>query len=626
MTSNRTQLAFAFTLILATAAVAQVQPPIQINVDATAATRRLIHAEMHFPVKPGPLSLMYPKWIPGEHGPTGPIVDLTGLKLSGSGKPITWRRDDVEMYEFHVTIPAGVTTLDVEVQYILPPESGGFSSGSSTSSQLAVLSWNQFLLYPKGVPTDQLRVQANLKVPAGWRYATALTIEKETGNDIAFKPSSLTTLIDSPVQTGAFFRTIDLNPGGAVPHYLHLAADSERATRVNDETIGHFRNLVQEANTLFGSHHYAEYHFLMTLSDHVAHFGLEHHGSSDDRVDENTLTDDDSKRMSSYLLPHEFVHSWNGKFRRPAGLATPDYTQPMKGELLWVYEGLTNYLGEILAPRTGLESTQDYMDRLAGQAAFLDRQVGRTWRPLEDTAVAAQSLYASRSDYGDLRRSTDFYDEGTLMWLEADVTIRTLSKGAKSLDDFCKAWAGGPANGAEVKPYTFEDVVRTLNSVQLYDWSKFWRDRLTSTAAHAPLGGIENGGWKLVYTSEQTGLGKATEGARKALGMAYSLGFSVRDTGDIIDVHLGSPADKAGLAPATKIIAVNGREFSLKLLHNAVEDAMKATTPITFLIKDGDYYKSYDIEYHEGQKFPHLVRDESKPDLIADIIRPHAAK
>lgn len=616
----------SFLLLLPAVAVLAQDLPIQISVDATRATRRLIHAEMHFPVKPGPLSLMYPKWIPGEHGPTGPIVDLTGLKLLGNGKPITWRRDDVEMYEFHVDVPPGVSTLDVQVEYILPPESGGFSSGSSTSSQLAVLSWNQFLLYPKGVASDQVKIQANLKVPAGWRYATALAIDRESGNDISFKPSSLTTLIDSPVQTGAFFRTIDLNPGGSVPHYLHLAADSERATRVNDETIGHFRSLVQEANTLFGSHHYPEYHFLMTLSDHVAHFGLEHHGSSDDRVEENALTDEDSKRMSSYLLPHEFVHSWNGKFRRPAGLATPDYTQPMKGELLWVYEGLTNYLGEILAPRTGLETKADYFDRLAGQAAQLDRQNGRTWRPLEDTAVAAQSLYASRADYGDLRRSTDFYDEGTLLWLEADVMIRNLSKGTRSLDDFCKAWAGGASNGAEVKPYTFDDVVRTLNSVQPYDWAKFWRDRLTSTAAHAPLGGLEGGGWKLVYTNEQPGLAKAAEGARKSMSLAYSLGLSVRDSGDIVDVHLGMPAEKAGMAPATKIIAVNGREFSLKLMHNAVEDAGKTTTPILLLVKDGDYYKSFSLDYHDGEKYPHLIRDETKPDLIADIIRPHAGK
>ncbi len=618
-------LKFAVPIFIAASVLAQTSP-IQIRVDATAATRRLVKAEMHFPVTAGALSLMYPKWIPGEHGPTGPIVDLAGLKISGNGKPISWRRDDVEMYEFHVDVPAGVSTLNVHVEYILPPDSGGFSSGSSTSSQLAVLSWNQFLLYPKGVPSDQLRFQANMTVPAGWRYATALPIDRESGNEISFKPSSLTTLIDSPVQTGANFKTVDLNPGGAVPHYLHIAADSERATRISEEMTGHFRNLVQEANTLFGAHHYAEYHFLNTLSDHIAHFGLEHHGSSDDRLEENALVDEDLRRITSYLLPHEFVHSWNGKFRRPAGLATPDYTQPMKGELLWVYEGLTNYLGEVLAPRAGLATTQDYFDRLAGQAAMLDRQYGRTWRPLEDTAVAAQALYSSRPDYESLRRTTDFYDEGTLLWLEADVMIRTLSQGTKSIDDFCKAWAGGPSGGAEVKPYGFDDVVRTLNSVQPYDWAKFWRDRLTSTAPHAPLGGIENGGYKLVYTSERPGLAQAAETARKFTSLAYSLGLSFKDTGEIVDVNLGMPAEKADIAPATKIIAVNGREFSPKLLRNVVEDAVKTTTPIVLLIKDGDYYKSFSIDYHDGEKYPHLVRDESKPDLISDIIRPRAGK
>ena len=618
-------LRFVLPLIFAAVGFGQA-PPIQIRVDATDAPRRLIHAELHFPVKAGPLSLLYPKWIPGEHGPTGPIVDLAGLKISGNGKPISWRRDDVEIYEFHVDVPAGVSVLDVAVEYILPPESGGFSSGSSTSTQLAVLSWNQFLLYPKGTPSDQLRYQADLKVPAGWRYGTALPIDKESGNDISFKPSSLTTLIDSPVQTGANYRTIDLNPGGAEHHYLHLAADSERATRLTDDAIQHYRNLVTEANALFGAHHYGEYHFLYTLSDHVAHFGLEHHGSSDDRTDENTLIDEDLRKISSNLLPHEFVHSWNGKFRRPAGLATPDYSQPMKGELLWVYEGLTNYLGEVLSPRTGLATNQEYLDKLATQAAALDRENGRTWRPLEDTAVAAQVLYSSRADYGDLRRSTDFYEEGTLIWLDADVTIRTLSKGTKSLDDFCKAWAGGPSNGAEVKPYGFDDVVRTLNSVQAFDWAKFLRDRLTSTDGHAPLSGILNGGYKLVYTGERSGLTKAFEDARKVASLAYSIGLSVKENGDIVDVNIGLPAQKAGVAPATKIVAVNGREFSLKGIRNAVEDAVKNTLPVVLLIKDGDYYKSFSIDYHDGEKYPHLVRDESKADLISEIIRPHAGK
>jgi predicted metalloprotease with PDZ domain len=616
-----------FLALLAAAALrAQTTPPITINVDASEAPRRLLRTSMHFPVTPGPLSLLYPKWIPGEHGPTGPIEDFVGIKVTGNGQAIPWSRDAVDMYEFHLEIPNGVSAIDVSAEFISPPESSGFSSGGSITSQLAVLSWNQLLLYPAGQPSDRLNYQATLTVPPGWRYGTALPIESEAGNRIVFKPSSLTTLIDSPVQTGANFRTVDLNPGGAIPHYLNIATDSERATRITDEETQHYRNLVREATTLFGATHYRDYHFLYTLSDHVAHFGLEHHESSDDRTDELALTDEDHSRIDAGLLPHEFVHSWNGKFRRPAGLATGNYSDPMKGNLLWVYEGLTEYLGEILTPRSGLSTTKDFFDSLAGEAAALDREEGRSWRPLEDTAVAAQILYGSRNDYEDLRRSVDYYEEGTLIWLDADVTIRTLSGGRKSLDDFCKAWAGPPSTAPEVKPYTFDDVVRTLNSVQPYDWAKFLNDRLQSTAPHAPLNGIVNGGYSLIYTGERSDYQKNYESVRGVVNVAYSLGFTARNDGVVIDVHLGSAAFKAGLAPATRIIAVNGHQFSGSDLRHAIADAAKTTTPITLIVKDGEYYKTLAIDYHEGEKYPHLVRDSAKPDLLSEIIRPHAAR
>ncbi len=616
---------FVVTLLGCCFAVPAQTPPVKLSVDASEAPRRLLRTTMEFPVQPGPFSLSYPKWIPGEHGPTGPIEDLAGIRITGNGQPIPWNRDATNMFEFHLTVPAGVTTIQVEAQFISPPESEGFSAGGSITSQLAVLSWNQLVLYPTGTPSDRLNYQATLKVPNGWRYGTALPIESEAGNQIVFKPAPLTTLIDSPVQTGANFRTIDLNPGGAIHHYLHLAADSERATRVSDETVQHYKNLVKETTGLFGATHYRDYHFLYTLSDHVAHFGLEHHESSDDRTDEEALIDEDHRRLASGLLPHEFVHSWNGKFRRPAGLATPGYTEPMKGELLWVYEGLTEYLGEILTPRSGLSSTEDFFDRLAYDSALLDREAGRTWRPLADTAVAAQILYGSRADYRDLRRTVDYYEEGTLIWLDADVTIRTLSKGRKSLDDFCKLWAGAPATAPEVKPYTFEDVVRTLNAVQPYDWAAFLNERLQSTAAHAPLNGIVNGGYNLVYTPERSGFQKTFEGTRKLADLSYSLGLMVRENGEIVDVHLESPAYRAALAPATKIIAVNGREFNPAVLRNAVADAVKGTAPIVLIVKDGEYYKTFSLDYHGGEKYPHLERNKAKADLISDIIRPHTS-
>jgi predicted metalloprotease with PDZ domain len=625
MAGIRLLLALTISALAVSAqAIAQMQP-IKIDVDASEATRRLVRATLQFPVTSGPFTLLYPKWIPGEHSPTGPIEDLAGMKVSANGQAIPWARDLVDMYQFHIQVPQGVSTLTVSVEFISPPDSAGFSSGGSITSQLAMLSWNQLLLYPQGTPTDQLRYQATLKVPAGWRYGTALPIQSESVNEIVLKPSSLTTLVDSPVQTRAHYKTVDLGLDGGARHYLHIAADSEGATRIPDSEVQHYRNLVLEANALFGGHHYRDYHLLYTLSDHVAHFGLEHHESSDDRMDEDAVVDEDHRRLAAGLLPHEMVHSWNGKFRRPAGLATADYSQPMTGELLWVYEGLTEYLGEILTPRSGLSTAQDFLDTLAGQAARLDNETGRAWRPLADTAVAAQFLYNARDDYADFRRDVDFYDEGTLIWLDADVTIRALSGGKKSLDDFCKLWAGAPNTAPEVKPYTFDDVVRTLNAVQPNDWAGFLNQRLQSTSAHAPLNGITGAGYKLVYTAERSSYQKNYEETRRKVSEAYSIGITANEDGQIVDGRVDSPAYKAGIAPATKIVAVNEREFNPKRLGQAVADSATSSDPITLLVKDGEYYKTWRIDYHSGEKFPHLVRDESKPDVMADIIRAHAA-
>jgi predicted metalloprotease with PDZ domain len=504
---------FATFALFAALAPLQAQNVVKLRVDATDAPRRLFHVQMSMPAHAGAMSLMYPEWIPGEHGPTGPIANLVSLRVQGGGKTIPWKRDSVNMYKFHIDVPAGVSTLDVAFDFIAPPEEGGFTSGASTTPELAVINWNQVLLYPEGVSADDYQLQATLKVPSGWRYGTALPIQRESGNEIEFKPAPLTTMVDSPVSAGAHYKTFDLGTENGVQHYLHVAADSDRALEAPADVIEHFKKLVKETGALFGARHYRSYHFLYTLSDHVAHFGLEHHESSDDRTGERSLIEPDILRASGYLLPHEMVHSWNGKFRRPAGLISGGkdggYDVPMKGDLLWVYEGLTNYLGEILAPRSGIWTAEDYRESLANTAADLDHKAGRTWRPLEDTAVAAQVLYNTGDDYGSLRRSVDYYPEGSLIWLEVDTIIRQQSKGAKSLDDFCHAFHGGASGKIEMKPYEFSDVVATLNTVQPYDWAGFLNQRLHSTDAHAPLGGIQKSGWKLAYDNVRSDFWKA---------------------------------------------------------------------------------------------------------------------
>ncbi|PWU08833.1 MAG: hypothetical protein C5B51_07140 [Terriglobia bacterium] len=360
------------------------QNPVRLRVDATDAPRRVFHVQMTMPVKAGPLTLLYPEWIPGEHAPTGPIANMVGLRISGGGQTLAWRRDSVNLYAFHFDVPAGISSLEVAFDFIAPPDAAGFSSGASVTSELAVLNWNQLILYPQGAPADSLQYQANLRVPAAWRYGTALPIERESGNDVEFKPAPLTTLVDSPLSAGRHYRTASIGNDNGISHYVHFAGDSDESVAVPEDLIGQYSRLVSETGKVFGSRHYRDYHFLVTLSDHVANFGLEHHESSDNRVKERTLIEASGRKVEGSLLSHEFVHSWNGKYRRPAGLTANGsdggYDTPMKGDLLWVYEGLTNYLGEVLAARSGIWTPEDYRDRMAATAALLDTRSGRTWR------------------------------------------------------------------------------------------------------------------------------------------------------------------------------------------------------------------------------------------------------
>ena len=465
--------------------------PIRLDVDATEAARGILHARLHIPASPGPLTLYYPKWIPGEHSPSGPINDLTGLQMTANGRPLNWQRDAEDMFTFHLDVPVGADAVEVALDFLLPTGSGSYSSGVSSTAKLLDLNWNELLLYPQAAEPLKLPVAAKVQLPAGWRFGTALPVASSSAGKIKFSTAPLETLIDSPVIAGEFFRTIDLSLGKQPPHLLHMVADSAAALEIKPEDIRHFSHLVTEANALFGAHHYRDYHFLLTLSDHVAHFGLEHHESSDDRQGENYLTDESTRRTFPDLLPHEMTHSWNGKYRRPAGLATPDYQQPMRDELLWVYEGLTDYLGKVLAARSGLQTNEDFRETFALTAAMLDHRSGREWRSLADTAVAAQLLYDSPGVGVNRRRSVDFYPEGDLIWLEADVLIRQQTHGEKSLDDFCKKFHGGDSSAPKVAPYTYDDVVTALNEIAPYDWKAFFQNRIYEITPHAPLGGID---------------------------------------------------------------------------------------------------------------------------------------
>jgi predicted metalloprotease with PDZ domain len=498
---------------------------------------------------------------------------------------------------------------------------------------VAVLSWNLVVLYPDGAKSDDVKFAASVRVPDGWKFATALQPApgSSRGDGIAsFETVSLTTLVDSPLLTGAFFKTYDLSPGQKPQHRLDVAADSAAATALSEEEIQHLRQLIAETGAIFGARHYRHYDFLLALTDHLQLNGLEHHESSDDRAPERTFQDPDALEGAMDLLPHEFFHSWNGKYRRPAGLATANYQEPMKDDLLWVYEGLTQYYGVMLAARSGFWTPAQLREALADTAAYLNDWPGRTWRDLEDTSISSSLLYAARSGGASWRRAADYYDESTLIWLEADTIIRKESKGQKSLDDFCRKFHGTEDGVVRVVPYTLDDVVATMNSVAPYDWGKFFEMRIHSHGPGAPLGGLQNSGWKLSYSDVMNDHERADENTTHIVDVKLSLGFSVHaaggdDSTSIVDVIPGSPAALAGLAPAMKLIAVNKRRWSPETLREAIRAAKNSKEPIELLAENDDYFHTYALDYHDGERYPHLV-SIAGPDLLSAIAKRRAAE
>lgn len=606
-------------------AVPRMTLPIVLHVDLTDARRHILHAHETIPVTAGPLELEYPKWIPGDHRPTGPIDNLAGLFIRANGQEIAWRRDEVDMYGVHLTVPDGATSLDLTYDFLAVPGGTGSDEDDATSANMAVLEWNSVVIYPAGIPVAEIPITPSITLPEGWKSGTALTPANESGNETSYKTVSVYTLVDSPLITGRHFREIPLAPEISPKHYLDVAGEAPEDVDIKQPVLDSFSKLVREASALYQSHHYETYHFILSLSDTVRSEGLEHHQSSDNGEPEHGLSDDSLLMLDADLLPHEFTHSWNGKYRRPIGLATPDYSTPMRGDLLWVYEGMTQYWGQVLATRCGLHTPEQFREELALTAANLDQKPGRTWRNLEDTAIAAQILRGNTANYANWRRSQDYYPEGQLVWLDVDTTIRQLTHGQKSLNDFAvKFLAVGRNTPARVLPYNFDDIVNDLNSVVAYDWRGFLTERLTSHANHAPLGGIEHGGYKLVYGDEPTKFEKAALGRRGGVDALYSVGLRVRKDGTIADVKMFSDAYEAGFAPQWKIVAVNDLGYSDDVLKTALKQAKGTKEPIEFIVSNDNRFRVLKVDYHSGEKYPRLERDASVPDLLDDILKPLA--
>ncbi len=550
--------------------------------------------------------LFYPQWLPGNHSPTGRIDKLAGLTIRANGMPVEWRRDTVNVFAFHVAVPANVTALDAEFQYLSPVDTD--EGRIVMTPEMLNLQWNAVVLYPAGYFTRQIMVEPSARLPDNWQFATALETASSNGGLTNFKRVPLETLVDSPIFAGRYFKRVDLEASGGAPVHLDIVADRADLLEMKPEQLAAHRGLVEQANKLFGSHHYDHYDLLLALTNRMGGIGLEHHQSSENGTAATYFTEWEKNVDRRDLLPHEYTHSWNGKFRRPADLWTPNFNTPMRDSLLWMYEGQTEYWGFVLAARSGLWTRQQALDAIAATAAVYDHRAGREWRSLEDTTNDPITAMRRPLPWRSWQRSEDYYLEGQLVWLDADTLIRELSHGARSLDDFARAFFGINDGSYIPVTYIFDDVVNALNRVQPHDWSKFLRARLDGHGPGAPLDGLNRGGYKLVYKETPSEYFKNEEERRKISDLTYSLGMIIGNEGKLTEVLWEGLAYQKGLTVGTQIIAVDGIAYNIDRLKAAIKDAQKTGASIELLVKNGEHYRTVRMDYHDGLRYPHLER------------------
>jgi predicted metalloprotease with PDZ domain len=592
----------------------------QISVDATDLAHRVFRVHEVIPAQAGRLTLLYPQWIPGNHSPTGPIDKLAGLVVKANGKAIAWTRDPLNVYAFHVDVPQGASQVEVDFQFLSPQSTR--EGRVVMTPEMLNLQWNANSLYPAGYYTRQIKTDASVTFPAGWQFGSALEVASKDGDTVHFKPTTYNTLVDSPIYAGKYFKRIDLDPGAKAAVHMDIVADAPKYLEIKPEQVKPFRELVQQMYKLYGAHHYSHYDFLVSLSDKMSGNGLEHHQSSEDGTAADFFTEWKKNALGRDLFSHEFNHSWDGKYRRPADLWTPNLNVPMSDTLLWVYEGQTQFWGQVMASRSGLWDADEAHDMWAYVAATYDR--GRpglaSWRNVQDTTNDPTIAQRAPLPYRNYQGSEDYYSAGQLIWLDVDGKLRELSHGKRSIDDFAKSFFGMDNGSFVTNTYTFDDVVKTLNAIAPYDWATYLRDRLDG---HGPLtGGLASHGWKLVYTDTPSAAVKAFEARRHFADLIYSLGVAVGKGGAIADVRWDGPAFKAGLAPSMTIIAVNGHDYDADALKDAVTAAAKdKSQPIELLVKNFDEYRTIRIDYHDGLKYPHLVRDTTRPDTLTALFK-----
>jgi predicted metalloprotease with PDZ domain len=607
----------------------QVPPPqdtpypgtVSIHVDASDTRQGIFRVHETLPVQAGALTLLYPKWIPGDHSPSGPVAMLAGLKLSAGGKPLKWTRDEYDVYAFHVDVPSGVSSLDADFQY-LSSRDGGYEM----TDRMLDLEWNKVALYPAGHFSRGITFAPSVTLPHGWQFGSALEIRSHSGDTTAFKSVPFNTLVDSPIYAGQYFKRVDLTPAGGAPVHLDVVADAPKYLEMTPAQVQVHRALAAQAVKLFGSHHYDHYDFLFSLSDQLGGNGLEHHQSSENGLEADYFTAWKDAAPGRDLLAHEYTHSWNGKFRRPADLWTPNFNVPMGDSLLWVYEGQTQYWGYVLTARAGMWTPQQFRDALAMVAANYDRnREGFQWRTLEDTTNDPTAAHRTGLPYRSWQMSEEYYSAGQMMWLEVDAKLRALTHDRKSLDDFARAFFGVDNGSFVTRTYTFDDVAAALNGVAAYDWAGFLHAHV-DTLDPPLLEGLEGTGWKLVYTDQPSDFEKQYDSRRQSprhlYNFAWSIGLTLDDHGQVNDVRWDGPAFKAGVSTGASLVAVNGKDFSSDALKQAIAAARNGKAPIELLLKFQGGYRTAAVDYHGGPQYPHLARVKGTPDYLSEIIAP----
>lgn len=597
--------------------VAYAPGTIRLDIDATNLNQRIFKVRQTIPVQSGPLTLLYPAWVPGGHSPRGAIDKIAGLTFKAGDRKLEWKRDTLNVHAFHLDVPQGVSQITAEFDFLTATGSG--QGRVVMTPRMLNLQFLSTVLYPAGHYAGKIMFDPRVTYPAGWTAFTALHEQGRSSDTVDYQDVPLDILVDSPVYAGRHAKNIDLTPAGSkVPVRLGVVADAAKFLEAKPAQVAIHKAMVEQTLKLFGAQHYDHYQFLFSLSGQMGGNGLEHQRSSENGVGTDYFTGWNEKAGFTDLLAHEFVHSWNGKYRRGADLWTPNFNVPMQDSLLWVYEGQTQFWGNVLAARSGLRPLAASRDALALVAAtYADNRAGLQWRGIQDTTNDPIVVGRASRAYLNYQMSEDYYRGGQMIWWEADALIRTKSGGRKSLDDFARAFFG--VNDGEWKvqnTYTFEDVVKTLDGVQAHDWTTFLRDRLDGKVALT--GGIEASGWKLVYKDEPNAYAKASSRGGGA-DYTYSLGLSLNKDGVIGDVRWDSPAFKAGIGSGSTVVAVNGLAYDKDVLDEAVT-AAKTGAPIELMLRDFDIYRTIRLDYRGGLRYPHLERIEGKPDTLTPML------